>query len=143
MSRSTTIIILPTTIYEGRAASVATASIGSHVRLIIVSVVQAGGALTETFVVDGSRDEWISKFPEVLERAGFTSIQVHPTLGHIQANYHKATTRGSLSLTLMEDDDVRTTIRATVMASVGNLFSLFRHPNQKIFTAFLLELSKT
>jgi hypothetical protein len=93
-------------------------------------------AVSETLVVDCTRDEWLGRCGAVLERSGFKSVQTNVTLGQIQGEYHKATTWGTLTLTLSPNGEARTTIEATATGNVDNLFALFRSPGRKILDAF-------
>jgi hypothetical protein len=93
-------------------------------------------AVSETFMVDGPRDEWLTRCSTTLEQTGFKQIQTNATLGQIQADFHKATTWGSLALTLTPNGDDRTTIVATATANADNVFALFKSPGRKILDAF-------
>jgi hypothetical protein len=89
----------------------------------------------ETFVVSGTREEWLKKTQEALTEQGFTKIKASDTLFQIEANYKKLTVWGNIILTLIpEGGDTKINAKAT--ANVDNIFALFKSPGQTILSAF-------
>ena len=93
-------------------------------------------AVEDTFVVDGARQEWLTRCQNALETQGFVNIEANPTFGEIKATYHKATVWGDLQLTLLPEGTDTTRIQAKAVANVDNVFALRGSPGQKIIERF-------
>ncbi|MBN8694089.1 MAG: hypothetical protein J0L69_12915 [Bacteroidetes bacterium] len=89
----------------------------------------------ESFTVNGSTEQWISKCENALKKGGFTAVNVNRTLSQITANYKKLTVWGDITITL-HDEGNKTKISAFSNANVDNLFALFSSPNKKIISQF-------
>lgn len=86
-------------------------------------------------VVNGQRDIWMDKCVAALTSAGFTSITQNSAVFQVEAHYKKATTWGSILLSLIPVGP-DTKIAAVSTANVDNIFALFSSPNKKILSAF-------
>ena len=93
-------------------------------------------SVDDTFVVEGSRDEWLTRCRNTLEAQGFTKIEASATLFQINANYKKATVWGELEVTLVPEGEESTKINARATANVDNLFAVFGSPGRKILARF-------
>ena len=92
-------------------------------------------SLEEEMVMAGTREEWMQKCTSALESSGFTKLNTNKTLYQIEANYKKFMTWGSITITLMPDDE-DTKITAVSTANVDNIFALFKSPNKTILSKF-------
>ena len=54
----------------------------------------------ESYLVDGTRSEWMSKCENALINGGFSSVKTNTLLYLIKANYKKLTTWGDITITL-------------------------------------------
>ena len=93
-------------------------------------------SVEDVFVVDGPRDEWLSKVEQALTTQGFTNVQTSAALYQADASYKKATVWGTLAVTLLPEGEAATRIRATATANVDNLFAAFSSPGRKILGRF-------
>jgi hypothetical protein len=93
-------------------------------------------SVEDTFVVAGSRDEWLARCRDALEAQGFTKINASDTLFQITANYKKATVWGELEVALLPEGDDSTKINARATANADNIFAVFSSPGHKILERF-------
>ena len=93
-------------------------------------------SIEEVVVVVGSREEWLERCRQALERQGFTKVEVAQTLGQIHANYKKMTTWGTLDITLLPEGDAQTRMNLKATANVDNVYAVFRSPGKKILETF-------
>ena len=102
---------------------------------LVCSAMAVRKTIEESFVVAGAREEWLPKCCDALEVGRFTGIETSETLGQITANYKKAATWGTISLTLTPEGD-STRIVAKATANVDNVFAIFSSPGQRILKQF-------
>src|ERR1044071_7743555 len=95
-----------------------------------------GKTVEETLVVDGARDEWVSKAEAAMRSQGFTSVRSTPAMGQVSGNYKKATVWGSLEVTLTPEGERRTRIAMSATGNVDNVFAIFSSPGRKILDRF-------
>ena len=92
-------------------------------------------SMQEEMVVSGAREAWLEKCSRALESSGFTKVNTNGTLFQIEGDYKKATTWGTILVTLTPAGD-DTKITAVSTANVDNAFALFKSPNKKILGKF-------
>ena len=89
----------------------------------------------DTFVVCGTREQWLPRFVDAFANAGFTEIHVNEVFGQIRGDYRKLTVWGNIEISLMpEGENTKVVARAT--ANVDNVYALFSSPGKKIIDAF-------
>jgi hypothetical protein len=93
-------------------------------------------SVEETLVVEGPRDEWLSRCRSALESRGFMKIEVVETLFQLHGNYKKFATWGDLRVELLPSGDEATTLQMTATANVDNVFALFKSPGRRILEEF-------
>lgn len=90
----------------------------------------------ETFVVAGTREEWVKKCVEALQKsADFRGVETSETLFRITAVYRKPPVWGELTVTLAPEgsDSTRIAAKATTHP---NLFTLVFSPEHRILDDF-------
>jgi hypothetical protein len=93
-------------------------------------------SVEDTFVVSGSRDEWLQRGRTALEDGGFTKVQTSDAIYELSGNYKKLTVWGDIRVTLVPEGDSETRIIARATANIDNVFSLFRSPGRAILDQF-------
>jgi hypothetical protein len=89
----------------------------------------------ETLVLAGARDVWLKNCRAAMESAGFSAIEVSPTLFQVTGKLRTFTVWGDLQITLLpEGASTRLVCRAT--AGVDNIWALFKSPTRTILTRF-------
>lgn len=91
--------------------------------------------VTEEFVVDGPRQRWLPKVQVALETSGFKNVRSNHELHQVTADYQKATTWGTLKVTLTPEA-AGTRIVALATGNVDNAFALFKSPGKTILERF-------
>jgi hypothetical protein len=90
----------------------------------------------ESFVVAGTREEWMKKCEESLRKSpDFRSVASSPTLFRLTAQYRKPPVWGELTVTLTPEgpDSTRISARATTQP---NLFTLIFSPEHRMLDDF-------
>ena len=92
-------------------------------------------SMREELVVSGNREDWMHRCENALKSAHFTRVIKNVALYQIEANFKKFTVWGTISITLIpEEDNIR--IVAVSTANMDNIYALFRSPNKVIISKF-------
>ena len=92
-------------------------------------------SVEEVIVVDGPRNQWISRCEEALRSRGFGGVKANSALNQVEGTYHKFFVWGEVLVTLLPEGG-NTKIVAKATANVDNIYALFSSPTKKILTAF-------
>lgn len=96
----------------------------------------------ETLVVEGTRDTWIARVEDALNRGGFKKVKRSDTLGQVTATLRKMTVVGDIFVTLTPTDDgQRTHLSIKARGNVDNVFALKSSPGQKIIDRLKTKLA--
>ena len=92
--------------------------------------------LEETFVVTGTREEWVKKCEEALRATPhFQDVASSAELFRVSARYRRPPVWGDIHVTLMPQGSGSTCITARAMA-FPNLFALIFSPERRILDLF-------
>jgi hypothetical protein len=92
-------------------------------------------SVERVIVVDGPRNQWISRCEHALQSGGFSAVEANTTLNQIEGTYHKVFVWGEILVTLLPEG-ANTRIVAKATANVDNIWALFSSPTKKILTVF-------
>lgn len=92
-------------------------------------------SVEEVIVVDGPRNQWISRCEHALRSGGFGGVNANTALNQVEGTYHKFFAWGEVLVTLLpEGENTRIVTKAT--ANMDNIWALFTSPTKIILKAF-------
>jgi len=92
-------------------------------------------SVEEVLVVDGVRNQWVSRCEQALRSGGFGGVKVNTALNQVEGVYHKFFVWGEIVVTLLPEGG-NTKIVAKATANVDNIWALFSSPTKKILQTF-------
>ena len=90
----------------------------------------------DSFVVDGTAEDWLVKAEGAMQQQGFKDIETSPARSRVAGNFRNLTVAGDLMVRVTAEGEGKARVALTATGKRDNVWAAFRNPAQKIAEEF-------